>query len=87
MSSETLSSSLTSLPERISTCVMVNSGNKEELYELQKSERVEGALDVDAGAWDVRCGDRTYPDVCSLLEPRTVLLTSRMGNQGGSRPK
>ena len=39
---------------------------------------MEGALDVDAGAWDVRCGDRTYPGVCSLPQPRSVLLASRM---------
>ena len=39
---------------------------------------MEGALDVDAGAWDVRCEDRTYPGVCSLPEPRSVLLASRM---------
>ena len=30
--------------------------------------RVEDILDVNAG--DVRCGDRTYPDVCSLSRPR-----------------
>ena len=40
--------------------------------------RVEGTLDIDAGAWDVRCEDRTYPDACSLPEPRSVLLASRM---------
>jgi len=32
--------------------------------------RVEDTLDVNAGAWDVRCGGRTYPDVCSLSRPR-----------------
>ena len=32
--------------------------------------RVEDTLGVNAGAWDVRCGDRTYPDVCSLSRPR-----------------
>jgi len=30
--------------------------------------RVEDTLDVNAG--DVRCGDRTYPDVFSLSRPR-----------------
>ena len=30
--------------------------------------QVEDTLDVDSG--DVRCGDRTYPDVCSLSRPR-----------------
>ena len=30
--------------------------------------RVEDTLDVNAE--DVRCGDRTYPDVCSLSRPR-----------------
>ena len=30
--------------------------------------RIEDTLDVDAG--DVRCEDRTYPDVCSLSRPR-----------------
>jgi len=30
--------------------------------------RVEDTLDVNAG--DVRCEDRTYPDVCSLSRPR-----------------
>ena len=30
--------------------------------------RVEDILDVDAG--DVGCGDRTYPDICSLSRPR-----------------
>ena len=41
---------------------------------------MEGTLDVDVGAWDVRCEDRTYPDICSLPELRLVLLTSKMGN-------
>ena len=49
--------------------------------------RVEDILDVNAGAWDVRCGGRTYPDVCNLSRPRGVLLVSRMENQGGTRPK
>ena len=49
--------------------------------------RVEDTLDVNAGAWDVRCGDRTYPDVCSLFRQRRVLLASRMENQGGTRTK
>ena len=48
---------------------------------------MEGTLDVNAGAWDVRCGDRTYPDVCSLFRLRRVLLASRMENQGGARTK
>ena len=39
---------------------------------------MEGTLDVDAGAWDVRREDGTYPDACSLPEPRSVLLASRM---------
>ena len=30
--------------------------------------RIEDTLDVDAG--DVRCEDRTYPDVCSLSRPK-----------------
>ena len=30
--------------------------------------QVEDTLNVDAG--DVGCGDRTYPDVCSLARPR-----------------
>ena len=50
------------------------------MYELQKLDlewKVQGTLDVDAGAWDVRCEDRTYPDACSLPEPRSVLLASR----------
>jgi len=29
---------------------------------------VEDTLDVNA--WDVRCGDRTYPDVFNLSRPR-----------------
>ena len=32
--------------------------------------RVGSTLDVDAGAWDVRCVDRGYPDICSLFRPR-----------------
>ena len=48
---------------------------------------VEDALDVNTGAWNVRCGDRTYPDVCTFPELRWVLLSSRMGNKRGSRPK
>jgi len=32
--------------------------------------QVEDTLDVNAGAWDVRCGGRTYPDVCNLSRPR-----------------
>ena len=51
------------------------------MYELQKLDlewKVQGTLDVDAGAWDVRCEDVTYPDACSLPEPRSVLLAYRM---------
>ena len=40
--------------------------------------RVEGTLDVDAGSWDVRCGDGICGDACSLPEPRSVFLASRM---------
>ena len=47
--------------------------------------QVEDILDVNAR--DVRCGDRIYPDVCSLPRPRGVLLASRMENQGGTRTK
>ena len=47
--------------------------------------QVEDTLNVDAG--DVRCGERTYPDVFSLSRPRWVLLVSRMENQGGTRTK
>ena len=45
--------------------------------------RVEDTLGVDAGSWDVRYGDRTYPDVCSLSRQRWVFLASRKsrGNQ------
>ena len=32
--------------------------------------QVKDTLDVNAGAWDVRCGGRTYPDVCSLSRPK-----------------
>ena len=48
---------------------------------------MEGTLDVDVGAWDVRCEDRTYPHICSLSELRLVLLTFRMGNQEENKPK
>ena len=57
------------------------------MYELQKLKQVEGTLDIDVGAWDVRCEDRTYPDICSLPELRLVLLTFRMGNQEENKPK
>jgi len=49
--------------------------------------QVKDTLDVNAGAWDVRCGGMTYPDVFILFRPRRVLLASRMENQGGTRTK
>ena len=47
--------------------------------------QVKDTLDINIG--NIRYRDRTYPDICSLPELRSVLLTSRIGNQGGSRPK
>ena len=37
---------------------------------------MEGTLDVDVEAWDIRCRDRAYTDVCSISKLRSVLLTS-----------
>ena len=60
------------------TCTTCDSRRKElcQLQQLELEWKVH--LDVDAGSWNVRCGDKVYPDACSLSEPRSVLLASRM---------